>query len=334
MTHLVRKAIYILGEGILERVYGPDEQRDIAALVSVTEPAQTAVSIKQNLSLLRDVEIILSSWGCPVMDRVFLEAAPSLKVVFYGAGSVRGFVTPEFWERGIVLSCAWAANAVPVTEYTLSQILFCLKHGWQDALATKQQGRLVRKEPVPGAYGSTVGIISLGMIGRRVCELLRGFDVKVLAYDPYATADVARRLNVTLCSLDEVFARSDVVSLHTPWLKETENMITGRHFSMMKPGASFINTARGAVVNEPEMITVLTQRPDIFAVLDVTHPEPPVPGSPLFSLPNVVLTPHIAGSMDSECRRMGRFMVDELKRYLNGEPLQWQITRERAETLA
>jgi len=125
-----------------------------------------------------------------------------------------------------------------------------------------------------------------------------------------------------------------VVSLHTPWLKETEKMITGEHFRMMKPDASFINTARGAVIDEPAMVEVLAEREDITAVLDVTYPEPPKPGSPLYTLPNVVLTPHIAGSMDRECQRMGQYAVDECRRFLAGEPLQWQITREKAALLA
>jgi phosphoglycerate dehydrogenase-like enzyme len=102
----------------------------------------------------------------------------------------------------------------------------------------------------------------------------------------------------------------------------------------MKPGASFINTARGAIVREGEMIEVLRARPDLFAVLDVTYPEPPAPDSPLYTLPNVILTPHIAGSMDGECRRMGRYMVEELRRYVKGEPLRWGISRERAAVLA
>src|SRR5690606_8819626 len=115
--------------------------------------------------------------------------------------------------------------------------------------------------------------------------------------------------------------RSDVVSLHSPWLPETVGMITGDHFRQMKPYASFINTARGAIIREAEMIAVLQDRPDLTALLDVTYPEPPAPGSPLYTLPNVVLTPHIAGSMDMECRRMGRYMVDELQRFLHDEPL-------------
>ena len=172
------------------------------------------------------------------------------------------------------------------------------------------------------------------MIGRQVCERLRAHDVRVLAYDPFATAAQAAALNVELCSLAEVFQRADVVTLHTPWLKETEGLITGAHFAAMKPGATFINTARGAVVRETELIEVLTRRPDLQAVLDVTYPEPPGPESPLYTLPNVVLTPHIAGSMNTECRRMGQYMVDELGRYRAGQPLKWQITKELAAKLA
>jgi phosphoglycerate dehydrogenase-like enzyme len=125
-----------------------------------------------------------------------------------------------------------------------------------------------------------------------------------------------------------------VVSLHTPWLKETEGMITGQHIASMRPGATFINTARGAVVREQELIDVLQQRPDLFAVLDVTYPEPPAPDSLLYTLPNVVVTPHIAGPVGDECHRLGRYMVEELWRYLHGEELRWGITREMAKVLA
>jgi phosphoglycerate dehydrogenase-like enzyme len=124
------------------------------------------------------------------------------------------------------------------------------------------------------------------------------------------------------------------VSLHTPWLPATENLITGELLASMKQDATFINTARGAVVNQEEMIRVLQERTDLYAVLDVVYPEPVEDGSPLTVLPNVVLTPHIAGSMDRECNRMGRFMVEELQRWLRGEPLQWQVTREKFQIMA
>lgn len=111
-------------------------------------------------------------------------------------------------------------------------------------------------------------------------------------------------------------------------------MLGREHFAAMKPGATFLNTARGAIVREAELIEVLRARPDLLAVLDVTYPEPPVPGSPFYTLPNVILTPHIAGSLDQECQRMGQIVVDELKRFLAGEPLQWAISQQQAAVMA
>jgi phosphoglycerate dehydrogenase-like enzyme len=137
-----------------------------------------------------------------------------------------------------------------------------------------------------------------------------------------------------MVSLEELFSTADVISLHTPWLPETEGMVTGHHFSIMKEGASFINTARGAIVNENEMVKILSNRPDLFAILDVTHPEPPSHDSPLFELPNVLLTPHIAGSMGEECKRMGDIMVNELNHFLHGEPLDYEIKEEESNRLA
>ena len=160
--------------------------------------------------------------------------------------------------------------------------------------------------------------------------MLRAFDLRVIAYDPFVSPAEAAEVGVTLVSLEELFARSDVVSLHPPLLEETVGMVTGQHIAQMKRGATFINTARGEVVREDEMIEVLKRRPDLLAVLDVASEEPPHEDSPLYTLPNVVLTPHIAGSVGQECRRMGQCMVEELARYLAGQPLQWPVTRELA----
>jgi phosphoglycerate dehydrogenase-like enzyme len=268
------------------------------------------------------------------MDGGFLAAAPNLRVVLYGAGSIRRVATPAFWERGLRITSAYAANAVPVSEYALAAILFSLKRGWHFAFSAQREKALPRQGQVPGAYGSTVGLVSLGMVGRLVRERLRPFDLRVVAYDPFVTPEEAHVLGVDLMSLEDLFASSDVVSLHVPLLPETEGMILGSHLASMKRNATLINTSRGAVVREAEMVEVLGERPDLWAVLDVTHPEPPEPDSRLFDLPNVVLTPHIAGSLGNECRRMGRLVVDELRRYVAGEPLKHEITRERAALMA
>ena len=328
------KGIYILNTDAYDKIYGPQERADIAALAEIVAPQQTAASIRENLSLLSDVEVILSGWGAPLLDEAFLAAAPNLRAFFYGAGTIRYFVTDAFWAKGIPVTSSYAGNAVPVAEYTLAQILFSLKRGWQHARDVRRHRDYSGKTGVPGAYGSTVGLVSLGMIGRMVCRHLQRFDLEVIAYDPFASEAGAAELGVELCSLEDIFRRSDVVSLHTPWLPETVGMITGEHFASMKQGATFINTSRGAVVREPEMIDTLQQRPDLFAVLDVVWPEPPAPDSPLYTLDNVVLTPHIAGSMNNECRRMGQIVVEELRCFVQGEPLRWAITREQSARMA
>ncbi|MBN2390100.1 MAG: hydroxyacid dehydrogenase [Anaerolineae bacterium] len=328
------KGLFLLGTKVYDQIYGEPERSVIADLVDIITPPQTAESVRENPSVLADIDVIFSGWGMAKLDKTFLAAAPNLKAVFYGAGSIKGFATDAAWERGIVITSAYAANAIPVTEYTLAAILFSLKHAWCYILGTKQAGAYPPKKTVPGGYGSTVGLISLGMIGRMVAERLKTYDLHVIAYDPYVTAEAGAALGVEMVGLDEIFRRADIVSLHTPLLPGTAGMITGAHLAAMKPGATFINTARGAVVREQEMIAVLQQRPDLYAVLDVTYPEPPEPGSPLYTLPNVILTPHIAGSLDMECRRMGQYMVEELQRYIAGEPLKWAITRERAKMMA
>ncbi|WP_043589454.1 hydroxyacid dehydrogenase [Geminisphaera colitermitum] len=331
----MKKGLIVLESHAFELIYGEEMLAEIAHRVQLLSPRPlTKAELGRNPALLRDVEVIFSGWGAPMMDAAFLDAAPKLQSVFYGAGSIRGFTSEAFWKRSILVASAYAMNAIPVAEFTLGAVLLSLKNTWRYALGANRLGAHMERVPCAGGYGSKVGLISLGMIGRLVRERLRPFDLDVLAYDPFVTQAQATALDVEMVSLDDIFRRCDVVSLHTPWLKETEGMIQGRHFELMKNGATFINTARGAVVHEPGMIDVLTKRPDLTALLDVTYPEPPVAGSPFYTLPNVVLTPHIAGSQNRECRRMGRLMIDEFDRWERNEPMKWAISEEKAALLA
>lgn len=331
----MKKGIFILYAGSFEQIYGEEHSRRIGERVELVAEPQTAETVLADPSLLRGVELIFSGWGAPRMDEAFLAAAPRLEAVFYGAGSVRSFVSDALWARGIVVSSAWAMNGVPVAEFALAQILFSLKRGWHHIMAIREGGAAGRKKmPVPGAYGTKVGLISLGAIGRRMCELLRPFDLEVLAHDPFVDDAVFAELGARRAELGEIFEQCDVVSLHTPNLPSTRGMVTGAHFERMKRDATFINTARGDVVREREMVDVLRRRPDLWACLDVLAHDDRGAGDDIYELPNVVITPHIAGSMDRECRRMGNAMVDELDRYLAGEPLRGQITRDRIAVMA
>lgn len=330
------KGLYIMDQAPFPSIYTRKIRNEIEKDINIYAVPMTKEDVFANLSILHEVDVIFSGWGAPKLDDDFLQAAPNLQAFFYAAGSVKNIVTDGCWQRNLTVSSAYAANAVPVAEFSLSQILFALKHGWHYSLAIDHKHEYMTKnsDRIPGVYDSTVGIISLGMVGRKVCELLRPFHIRILAYDPLISKEEADNLNVELCSLEDIFQYSDVVSLHAPWLEETEGMISGDHFNMMKPNTTFLNTARGAVVKESEMIEVLKNRNDIMAILDVTYPEPPEANSSLFALPNVVLTPHIAGSEGGERERLGQYMLEEFQRYLKGKPLHWPITSDNVKTLA
>lgn len=315
------RGLYILDPQIFPLVYEPEVRRAIDAHVEMLAPCQSGASVAENPGLLAEAEVIFSGWGGPVFDERFFELAPHVRAVFHAGGCPR--LPHQAASRGVVMTSAEVANSIPVAEYTLAMILLSLKHSWHLIHQTRAQQTFPDRNGAPGGYEKCVGIIGLGTIARLLLSLLYPLDLHLLARDPYISDAKAAELNVELVSLDDIFRRSDVVSLHAAHLPETVGMITGKHLASMPQGATFINTARGALVRENELIDVARSRPDLQFVLDVTHPEPPVAGSPLYTLPNVVLTPHIAGSAGGECRRMGDFLVEELERFVTGQPLKW-----------
>jgi len=328
------QSIFILSEDSFEKIYSPAAREIIAGRTDLLPERLDRGSWKERKDILAEVEFVFSGWGMAWMDEEFLAAAPRLRHVFYGAGSVRSFYTGAAIERGVTVSSAWRANAVPVAEYTLGAILLSLKKFWRIHRLVGASRRWERPVSVPGAYATTVGLVSLGAIGRMVAERLRTHDLRVIAHDPFADPAAAAALGVELVSLENVFSQADVVSLHTPNLPTTRGMINGPLLRSMKEGATLLNTSRGKVIDEPAMIEVLSERADLDAILDVTAEEPDNSDSPLWDLPNVILTPHIAGSMDLECRRMGDTMIGELENYLAGEPLAHEVTPELLKTMA
>lgn len=320
---------------ILREVWGPAQMARLSKWVELPDELLHSRDLESQLEYLSKVEVIFGTWNLPRLTSAQLDLMPCLKAVFYAAGSVKSFAQPLF-DREIQVFSASAANAIPVAEFTLSQILFALKSGWQHHRQMREMaGPEGWKEvPIAGAYGSIVGIISLGMIGRKVCELLAPFRVKKLGFDPVTAASVFDQLDVRQTSLESVFSESNVVTLHAPCLQETEGMITGELLDSMKPYATFINTSRGRIVREEEMIEVLKKRQDLTAVLDVTAQEPPFRESPLYTLPNVVLLPHIAGSKGLETQRMADFMIEEYIQFQQGGDLQHQVFPDCLEHLA
>lgn len=328
------QATLILSPEALTSAYGEPVLGRLRALTGGPAIISPGDGWRRHLDMLRQTEVIFSGWGAPRMDAEFLSHVPKLRAIFYAGGSVRYFITDAVWQRGIRVTTAQAINAIPVAEFAVAAVLLGLKRFWHYTQVTRATKDFPVDRPMPGAFGSTVGLVSYGTIARLVRHRLRSHELQVIVYDPFLSEDEARREGVRKAGLDELFASADAVSVHTPHLTETVGLIQGRHFDAMRPGALFLNTARGEIVDEPAMIAALRRRPDLTAVLDVTAPEPPAKDSPLYTLPNVMLTPHIAGSVGRECQRMGSAMVDEYERFRAGQPLCWEITADRAELIA
>ena len=184
-----------------------------------------------------------------------------------------------------------------------------------------------------GNYNKTIGVVGASHVGRLVIEHLRRFDFQILLYDPFVTPLAARDMGAKKVGLSELMSGSDVVSLHAPLLKDTLHMITARELSLMPDGATLINTARGGLIDQQALIEELTKG-RLFAVLDTTDPELLPESSVLFDLPNVFLTPHIAGSLGDETQRLTDFVVAEIERYARGGALKYLVRREHLARLA
>lgn len=307
-----------------------DERRIQRLAALATGPVSVAESLDDPAiaDLLAGVEVLVTSWGVPLLDEQALLSLPALKAVFHCAGSVRSFATDALWERGIVVSNGADSNAVPVAEFTFASIILAGKR----AQVLANDARLVRgRHPFAdargelGNLGRTVGIVGYSRIGRLVVELLGQLqDVKILVSDPYADAAQVAAAGATLVSLEDMLPLVDILSIHAPALPSTHHMIGEKELAALADNATIINTARGSLI-DTAALTAECQAGRLIAVLDVTDPEPLPADSPLYDLPNVTLTPHLAGSLGAETRRMSDEALDDLERYVTARPLKSQI---------
>jgi phosphoglycerate dehydrogenase-like enzyme len=321
-----------------DKIFPPHTIRKIEAAGEVidapvpTEP--TADFLRKHLG---KAEIMVSGWGTAALDAPVLSAAPSLKLLAHAAGSIKPQVSPASWDRGIRVTGAAQAIAIGVAEFCLGLIITMSKRVWWMAQRVRQ-GAFSRAEdffgPAFEIYGQKIGIIGASFVGRKLLELLKPFDCTVMIYDPYWSKEKLRGIGAEKAeTLDEIFKECRVVSLNAPTTKETEKMIKGRHLAMLREGSVFINTARGILIEQDEMVEEL-RRGRFVACLDVTVPEPLPIDHPLRLLPNVLVTPHEAGAFAENLVRIGEFISEEIERYAAGTPLLGEVTRDRLETIA
>jgi len=325
----------------LRKVYPDSRMAELREILEIPETVITSDNLESHAALLQNVRFIFSTWGMPALtEEQIARLLPNLEAVFYSAGSVQYFARP-FLSRGVRVFSAWAANAVPVAEYTVAQIILSGKGMFQGMRRLERLGGLEGRKAskaystsLPCNYGVRVGLLGAGMIGRLVMKMLMSYGFEVLVYDPFVSQEALDAYGAKKAGLDEIFSSCQIISNHVPNLPSTVGMLTYEHFSQMPQNGVFINTGRGAQVVEADLIRAMQEEPDRTALLDVTFPEPPEEDSPLWTLPNVFLTPHIAGSMNNETARMSRYMLDELKLLLAGEPVRYEVSLAMLETMA
>ncbi|MDR1863101.1 MAG: hydroxyacid dehydrogenase [Treponema sp.] len=334
------KACFVCKEGSdrLDYVYKMGRREKFETALEVLPGIVTEKNLDQHRSFLRETEVIITTWNfVPFSDEQISEYFPRLKLVLYGAGSVQGFARP-FLNRGIRVVSGWVAMSIPVMEMASSLVLLANKGYFQSLLKYRSEGFNAAKDMAsaqfPGSFETKVGILGLGVIGSAVAKRLKQSNLEVLAYDPYLSDERARELGAAKASLEGIFSKCQTVTNHMAHNKETEGMLTYNYFSLMQDYATFVNTARGASVVEADLIRALKEKPARTAVLDVTWPEPVEEGHEFLSLPNVFLSPHIAGYANQEVLRLADYMFDELNRFMAGEKLLYEVTLPMLATMA
>ncbi|MBI5091371.1 MAG: hydroxyacid dehydrogenase [Candidatus Hydrogenedentes bacterium] len=321
------RTVVLLDRAMQQRVFAGADLDRIRAVTDLAEACDDTFTADDQLAAMRDADVIITGWGSHPITTVMLDAAPNLKLMCHSAGSIKHFINESFATRGIRVCSAAAALAVGVAEFAFGLMLMSMKAVWlyRDATRRGEFSQTGQLDWVCEPYGATVGIIGASAVGREMVRMCRSLALgAILIYDPYLSCEDAAAMGAEKTELDDLMRRSDVVSLHTPPIEACRHIVNARNFALLKDRAIFINTSRGMCVDEAALIAEL-QAGRLFACLDVTDPEPPAPGSPFYTLPNCVLTPHIAGAVKENTRRQGALIADEVEAYTTGRPLRHEV---------
>lgn len=313
---------------LLDQIICPQvlNDRTIARLESLGELSwnETRENTPENARrILSGADFAITSWGSPAMTKELLDAAPNLKLILHAAGSVKSVVTDEMYRRGIRIVSSAQVLSHGVSETALGLTIASAKNFF--ALNAETHAGGWSHTGITELFDITIGIVGFGLAGRHYAELLRNFHVDVIAYDPIVSAEAMAAVGVRKVDVDDIFAQSDIVSLHAPELPSTYHLVNRERLAAMKDGAILINTARGSLVDEDALVEALESHKLKCACLDVTNPEPPVADSPLRRLDNCILTPHLAGQANNGPQKLGFHCCQQLCNYLEGKPLEGEI---------
>ena len=265
-------------------------------------------------------------------DKELLDLAPNLKLVVHAAGSVKPIVSDELWKRGIRVCASTKPLGIGVAETSLGLVIASCKNFFQLNEELHQDKFTIHD--VKDLYEINVGIVSAGFVGRHHIKLLNNFGINILLYDPYVTEEKAAELGAKKVDLETLLKESDVVSLHAPSIPATRHMINADTLKLMKKDAVLINTARGSLIDENALYEHMMAGNLKYACLDVYDPEPLPVESPLRTVKNIILTPHIAGLAINGKLRIGPHATSEIQKFLNGEKPDCEVTEAMLATIA
>lgn len=285
---------------------------------------------------IRGSDVYVTGWGSPRLDARILDAAPSLKLLVHLCGTVVPVVSDELWERGIRVVSGNDFFAESVAEGTIGYILSALRDipKYSSRLKNERKWK-TSSDTNRGLLGKTVGIVSYGAIAHHLVRMLQPFRVKIKLYDikPIPESDKVR-YNITEASLEDIFSTCDIVTVHTPLNEHTHHLIGAPLLSLLKEDALFVNTSRGAVIDQAVLENEL-EKGRFRAFLDVYEKEPPSVESRLYGLPNVIMMPHMGGPTVDLRRDITQALLIEASDFLkNGAPLPHEITRVAASMMS
>ena len=286
-------------------------------------PFNRAVNKEEMISLIKDVDATIAA-GEPYLKEVY-EAANKLKIVArYGVG-YDSVDVKEATKFGVFVTNLPGVNSETVAEHTVALIFSVTRNIVKTASSTKPNTwQSVSSEYYSTGtpfelYGKTLGIVGFGAIGSKVARICSGLNMKIIVFDPYPNLQKIKEAGAELASLERTLKESDVITVHSPLNDETRHMIGEKEFKMMKKTAIFINAARGPIVDEQALYKALKEKWISAAGLDVLEKEPPEHGNPLFTLDNVIVTPHVASSSIENCIRTDVIIEEQIEQALEGK---------------
>jgi phosphoglycerate dehydrogenase-like enzyme len=286
------------------------------------------------MKTIEGADIAITSWGNTAIDGEILSVCPDLKLVAHAAGSVKPMVSDELWEKGVrVLSCACPLGE-GVAETALGFTISACKNFYNLNTSLHNGGWNEGKENIRELFDLKIGVIGFGWAGKHYIRLLRNFYVDVYCYDPFVDSSAMAELGAEKADFEWILANCDVVSIHAPSIPATNHMFNSKTLSLMKKDAVLINTARGTLIDENALYEFMAAGNLKYACLDVFDPEPPAKDHKLFTLSNVIATPHLAGLANNGLRRIGLFVCQEVENFLNGKPMRGEVTKEMLEKMA